>query len=141
MYRVTGSREAVNRLVASLSGVWQNSFESAALRVDRPGDSAGPVVVEAITPEQTANVVAQSTTKASIEAALSYAAMNRLAKNHAGQRYSAADPADPGPLLAALSIPHPRETGPDNGTRLSQAPVAGKAEVNLTIVLLDARGR
>jgi hypothetical protein len=67
--------------------------------------------------------------------------MNRLAKNLPGSDIRPLIQPDPGSLLAALSAPHPRETGPDNGTRLSQALVAGKAEVTLTIVLLDARGR
>ena len=60
VYQIAGTRESVNRLVASLSGVWQNYFDSATMQVDRSEASAAPVLVEAITPEQTASIVAQN---------------------------------------------------------------------------------
>jgi len=133
VYRVGGTRECVNRLVASLSGVWQN-FDGATLQVDRLEGSAAPVIVEGVTPEQTAGIVAQKSTKASVEAAMSYAVMNRLAKNMPGGEVRPLIQNDPGSLLAAISIPRPRETGPDITVPSIQAP-RGKAEVSLTIVL------
>jgi hypothetical protein len=133
VYRVTGTREGVNRLVASLSGVWQ-SFDSAALHVDRPEGPAAAVVVEGITPEQTANIVAQASARASVEAAAGYAVMNRMAKNMPGSEVRSLIQNDPGYAMAPISIPRPVETGPENSTPRTQAP-RGKAEVTLTIVL------
>lgn len=138
VYQITGSRAGVNRLVAQLGGVWQN-FDGAALRVDRPEKTAAPVVVEGITPEQTAHIVAQDTTKASVETAASYAIMNRVAKSLPGKDIRTSTQYDPGSLLAAASVPYPRETGPENGARGSRAPLEDEAQVNLTIVLLDSR--
>jgi hypothetical protein len=134
-YRVTGTREGVNRLVASLSGVWQNYFDGAALEVDRPGNSGARVVVEAITPEQVVGIVAQNSSEASVEAARAYAVMNRMAKNAPGSEIRPLLEYRPGSLLAALSIPKPRETGPDASTPTPAAPPAGKAQVSLTIIL------
>jgi hypothetical protein len=138
VYQITGSRTGVNRLVADLSRVWPN-FESATFRVDRPEKTAGAVVVEGVTPEQAAQIVAQDTTKASVDTALRYAATNHLAKNMPGNGIRLPTQNDPGPLLALGSMPQPRETGPDSGTRVSQAPLDDKANVNLTIVLLDSK--
>jgi hypothetical protein len=138
VYRIAGSREGVNRLVASLSGVWQN-FDSAALHVDRPENSAAPVVVEAVTPEQAASIVAQNSTSASVEAAAAYAVMNRMAKSMPGSELGPLLQNNPGSLLAALSIPRPKETGPDASASTTQAPPQGKAQVSLTIVLLGAQ--
>jgi hypothetical protein len=134
VYQVTGSRESVNRLVASLSGVWQN-FESTALRVDRPQSSDPAVTVEAVTPEQAVGIVAQSSTEASLAAAVAYAMMNRMSKNLPGNEIRPLIQYEPGPLLAALSIPKPKETGPDTSVPAPQAPADGKAQVSLTIVL------
>ncbi len=131
---LTGTRESVNRFVASLSGVWQN-FESAALHVGRPQDSATPITVEAVTPEQAVGVVAQNSTEASLATAAAYAVMNRMAKNMPGNEIRPLIQYEPGSLLAALSIPKPRETGPDTSTPTPQAPSEGKAQVSLTIVL------
>ena len=134
VYRVTGSREGVNRLVASLSRVWQN-FDGAVLAVARPENSGTPVLVESITPEQAVGIVAQNSTKASIEAAASYAAMNRLAKNMPGSEIRPLIQYDPSVLLASASIPRPRETGPDASAPATPARPEGKAQVSLTIVL------
>jgi hypothetical protein len=142
IYRVTGTRESVNRLVASLSGVWQNYFDSATMQVDRSETSAAPVLVEAITPEQTASIVAQNSTYASIQTAANYAIMNHVAKNLPGNEIRPLIQRDPGSLLAAVSnLEMVVETGPENAnaTRTTPAPSPEKAQVNLTIVLLNSR--
>lgn len=139
VYRIAGTRESVNRLVASLSGVWQNYFDSATMQVDRPA-SAAPVVIEAVTPEQTAGIVAQNSTNATIQTAANYAIMNYMAKNMPGNEIRPLIQKDFGPLVAMVdSFPQPRETGPDNATRTTPAPSQEKAQVNLTIVLLSSR--
>jgi hypothetical protein len=140
VYRIAGSRESVNRLVASLSGVWQN-FEGATMQVDRP-ENAVPVLVEAITPEQTASIVAQNSTNASIQTAADYAIMNHVAKNMPGDEIRRLIQRDPGSLLAAVSsLQSTVETGPvnANATRTTPAPSEEKAQVHLTIVLLSSR--
>ncbi len=114
VYRVTGTRESVNRFVASLSGVWQN-FEGAVLQVDRPENAEAPVIVEAVTPEQAAGIVAQNSTKASIETAAGYAVMNRVAKSMPGSEVRPLIQADSSPLVAVLNI-QPKETGPETST-------------------------
>jgi hypothetical protein len=134
VYRIVGSRESVNRLVVALSGQWRN-FDSAALRVDRPEGAGAPVIVEAITPDQTAGIVTQNSTTASLNAAAAYAVMNRMARNMPGSDLRPLIQYEPGSLLAALDIPKPKETGPDTSTPTTQAPSEGKAQVSLTIVL------
>jgi hypothetical protein len=140
VYQITGSRDSVNRFVASLSGVWQ-SFDSAALQVDRPESSAAPVIVESVTPEQAAAIVAQNSTKASLDTAVNFAVMNRLAKNMPAGGIPSLMQHEPGPLFAVdtIPVPKPRETGPDSPARTTPAPVQGKTEVKLTIVLLNSR--
>ncbi|MCX5644026.1 MAG: hypothetical protein NTZ17_04980 [Phycisphaerae bacterium] len=145
VYRIAGTRASVNRLVASLSGLWQN-FDSAALQVDRSEGSAAPVLVEAITPEQTASIVAQGSTKASLDTAANYAIMNHMAKNMPGNEIRPLIQTDSGSLFAAANLPQPRETGPDNtGNPKSEIrnpkskEAQDKALVNLTIVLLNSR--
>jgi len=138
VYRIAGSREGVNRLVATLSGVWQN-FESTTLQVDRPENSATPVVVESVTPEQAVGIVAQNSTMASVQAAASYALSNRMAKSMPGSEIRPLIQYDPSALLAAVSIPRPTETGPETSPRTTQAPSSETAQVNLTIVLLGTR--
>lgn len=138
VYRVTGTREEVDRLVASLSGVWQ-SFDHAALQVDRPADSGGPVRVEAVTPEQAFGIVAQNSTEATVNAAQGYAVANHIAKNMPGREIRPLLQYEPSSLVASLNIPQPRETGPDTSTPTTQARPEGKAQVSLTIVLLGAQ--
>jgi hypothetical protein len=138
VYRVTGTRENVNRFVASLSGVWQN-FEDAMLQVDRAENTQTPVVVEGVTPEQAAGIVAQNSTQASLEAAAGYAVMNRVAKAMPGGEIRSLMPDDPRALFAALSIPQPRETGPQTAPPITAVRPEGKAQVSLTIVLLAAQ--
>ncbi len=134
VYRVMGTREEVNRFVATLSGVWQN-FEGAVLQVDRPENAQAPVIVEGVTPEQAAGIVAQNNTQASIEAAAGCAVMNRVAQAMPGGEIRSLIQDDPGSLLAALSIPRPRETGPETSTPVTRVRPEGKAQVTLTIVL------
>ncbi len=134
VYQITGSRESINRFVASLSGVWQN-FEDAALQVHRPQSTGGTVTVEAITPEQAVGIVAQNSTEATVEAAAAYAVMNRIAKNLPGNEFRPLIQNEPGSLLAVLNAPKPVMTGPDTAPPTPKTPAEGKAQVSLTIVL------
>jgi hypothetical protein len=97
------------------------------------------VIVEGVTPEQAAGVVAQNSTQASLEAAAGYAVMNRVAKSMPGSEIRSLIADDPHTLFAALSIPQPRETGPETAPPITAAHPEGKAQVSLTIVLLAAQ--
>ena len=138
VYRVTGTRESVNRFVASLSRVWQ-SFDGTVLQVDRPENAAAPVIVESVTPAQAAGIVAQNSTQASIETAAGYAVMNRVAKNMPGSETRSLIEVDPSFLVAAAGTIQPKETGPDTSTPTTRVRPEGKAQVSLTIVLLAAQ--
>ncbi|OHB67959.1 MAG: hypothetical protein A2Y76_01195 [Planctomycetes bacterium RBG_13_60_9] len=136
VYQVVGTRESVNRFVASLSGAWSN-FGAATLQMEGP-DSAQPVVVESLTPEQAASIVAQNSTEASFEAAKGYAITNYMARNMPGGEIRPLIQDDSGTMTAMIVIPRPKETGPNDSVPASPVP-HGKAQVSLTIVLLDAR--
>ncbi|MBP7051939.1 MAG: hypothetical protein KBE65_13070 [Phycisphaerae bacterium] len=134
VYRVAGTRDSVNRLIASLGGVWQD-FDSAALSVESPDGRATPVTIESVTPEQIVAVVDRNSTEASIETAATYAVMNRVMRNApGGDLPPIAD--DSGGLWAMDAIPMPKLTGPERPNNATHTPVQGSAQASLTIVLL-----
>ncbi len=135
-YHIVGTRENINRLVASLSSAWQ-SAGAATLYVDRPGDAPGPVAVEAVTPDQTVSIIARNSTEASVEAAEAFAVMNDLARQTPGDEILAMIGEDTGSMLAFAGIPKPRMTKPDDPTNTTLASPQGKPNASLTIVLLD----
>ncbi len=130
VYQVTGSREGITRLVASLSGVWQD-FESALLEVDATEDTAGSVTIESVTPDQVAAVVAGD----SYETAATYAIMNRLMHNGLNGDVSSIHE-NSGGLLAMDIIPMPKLTGPGKPIEATHTPAQGTTQASLTIVLL-----
>jgi hypothetical protein len=135
IYRVVSTRDGINRLVASLGGVWQE-FDSASLHVDRPEDAAVPVTIEAVTPEQVTTVVARTSTEASIKTAEAYAAMNYMARNMPGGELPSLIPEDPASLWVMDVIPMPKLTGPEASIKATHTPAQGLAQASLTIVLL-----
>lgn len=135
-YHIVGTRESINRLVASLGSAWQ-SARAATLYVDRPGDSAAPVAVEAVTPDQTFSIIARNSTEASIEAAEAFAVMNDLAGQTPGSELLAMIGEDTGSMVTLAGIPKPRMTKPDDPTKTTLASPQGKPNASLTIVLLD----
>ncbi|MEN6576497.1 MAG: hypothetical protein ABFD90_09150 [Phycisphaerales bacterium] len=130
VYRVAGSREGINRLIASLGGVWQD-FDSASLRVDPVEGTADPVLVESVTPDQVAAVVAGN----SYETAAAYAVMNRLMRNIPGGAVPLIHE-NSGSLLAMDTVPMPKLTGPEGPLDATHTPAQGTAQASLTIVLL-----
>jgi len=135
-YHIVGTRDNINHVVASLSSAWQ-SAGGATLYVDRPGDSATPVAVEAVTADQTVSIIARSSTEASVEAAQAFAVMNDLARQTPGGELLAMIGEDTGSMLAFAGIPKPRMTKPDDPTKTTLAPSQGQPNASLTIVLLD----
>jgi len=134
VYRVAGSREGVNRLIASLGGVWQD-FDSASLRVDPLQGTADPVIIESVTPDQVAAVVARNSAEASFETAATYAVMNRLMRSVPGGELKLIHEDSAG-LLAMDAIPMPKLTGPEEPGKATHTPAQGMAQASLTIVLL-----
>ncbi len=134
VYRVVSSREGINRLVASLGGVWQD-FHSASLQVGSLNGTADPVNIESVTPEQVAAVVARNSTEASIQTAAAYAVMNRVMRNLPGGEFPLIHD-DLGSLLAMDMAPRPKLTGPEEPIKATHTPAQGTAQASLTIVLL-----
>jgi hypothetical protein len=134
-YRLTGSREAANRLVASLGGMWQ-SFDAVTLSVEGPGQSASPVMVEALTPQQAIDIVAQGSTQASIETARNYAVANAVAANTPGREALKSLDNNAGIDLTP-AIPNVWLTRRVTPTTLT--PPQGESNVTLTIVLLRTK--
>jgi len=134
IYEVAGSREGINRLIASLGGVWQD-FDSAALQVNPPDSTARPVTIESVTPEQIAAVVARNSTEASFETAAAYAVMNRVVRSIPGGELPSVHE-DAGSLLAMGTVPQPKLAGPQEPISATHTPAQGTTQASLTIVLL-----
>jgi hypothetical protein len=135
-YRLVGSREAANRLVASLGEIWQ-SFDAVTLSVEGPGQPASLVTVEALTPEQAIDIVAQGTTQALIDTARSYAVANAMAASMPGREALAALDNDSGADLTP-AFPKPWLTKRETSTT-TLTPPQGESNVTLTVVLLRTR--
>ena len=135
VYRLVTTREGVNRLMASLSGMWPN-FERAALLVDRLGDPARPVMVPAVNPDQIVSILARNSTEASIQAAEGYALTNGIAQDIPGHEILKTIQDEAGGTLSLGATPRPIEASNDKTTRTTLAPPQGKPEASLTIVLL-----
>jgi hypothetical protein len=137
-YHVVGTREGVNRLVASLSGVWQE-FNAATLHVESPEGIDAPVKVEAVTPDQMALIIASNSTEASIRTAEAYAVANHMARHMPGSELRPLIHDDPGTILAMGAIPVPKLAGPESPIQVTQNPPHGMAQATLTIVLLRTK--
>ncbi len=138
VYRLVSSREGVNRLLTSLSGLWPN-FDSATLHVSRPGEPIHPVVVEAVTPGQAVSIVARNSTQASLEAAESYARMNGVERTIPGREIVMAINEYTGNTPALIPIPKPVEAAKTAASEATLIPPQGDVEASLTIVLLGTR--
>jgi hypothetical protein len=138
VYQLVSTREGINHVVASLSGIWQ-TFHSTTLRVDRPGNDMTPVVLGAVTPEQAVSIIACNSTEASVAAAESYAVINGMAQSSPGHSILAAIDDDAGVGATLLTVPKPIEASNDKNAQTTLAPPQGQSEASLTIVLLDIR--
>jgi len=138
VYRLVSTREGVNRLITSLSGIWPN-FDSATLHVNRLGESINAVLVEAVTPRQVASIVTSNSTQASIAAAQGYALVNGMTRRIPGSEVLAAINDDTGSTLAFMTVPKPMEAKSEGVSKTAFAPPQGDVEASLTIVLLGTR--
>jgi len=137
IFRVASTREGVNRLLASLSEIWQ-TFDAATLYVSRPGQYADAVVVEAVTPEQAIRIVAQGTSQAFVDMAQGYAQMNAMRRNMPAREILDMIHNDTSIArdLTSIDDDKVRTTGEDLKTL---AAPQGKIDTTLTIILLRTR--
>jgi hypothetical protein len=136
IFRVASTREGVNRLLASLSEIWQ-TFDAATLRVDRSGQYTDAVAVEAVTPEQAISIVAQGSVQARVKTAQGYARMNAMMRDMpAGDilRTIGDDASGARDLTNIDEIVRP--AGPNSRTL---AAPQGRIDTTLTIILLRTR--
>jgi hypothetical protein len=126
-YVLSCGRKGLNQLLAQLDKNWQK-LDSAALFVQT--DVFGePVAVDAVTPEQVAQIVSRNTLEESIRLAKDFALLNDVAEQ---MRSKALFADDKGPDL--MAVPKPRLTGP-LPAETTRGPAADKANVSLVIVL------
>ncbi|UCD49114.1 MAG: hypothetical protein JSW27_16460 [Phycisphaerales bacterium] len=135
VYRIESSREGLNRLVADLGGIWQN-FDSAALTVNSD-QFAQAVVVAPVTLQQTAKIVNQDSTQASVAVAQDIAVLNSFAEAMPGRDILSR----PGDKLGTMvpAIPRPVLTSDDPDTKQIATVPEGTVKVSLTIVLLNTQ--
>jgi hypothetical protein len=131
VYRIDASQASVNRLVADLGDIWQNS-ESATLLVDTE-QFADPVVIDEVTPEQTARIIDQDSTQASVTVAQEIAILNRFARGMPGPEVLSPQ------TIPLPEIPRPEMTGGDASAKAVPVPPEGKVKASLTIVLLNTQ--
>ena len=138
VFRVTGTREGVTRLVASLDRMW-SKVDGAVLQVARPGEDTQNVQIDGVTPEQAAAIVARGTTEDSIEAAQAYAAMNHLQRTAPGSEILSLIQEQTTYMPALAAIPRPVLTSNDRVEESNHAAPERMIQADLTIVLLPAR--
>ncbi len=131
LYSLNCSRQDLSLLLADLQGIWQR-FGSATLYVDTERFNA-PVVVNAVTSEQTAEIVNQDNPERSIEVARDFAVLNNMAQLMPGRQILAAID-DKGVDL--IPIPKPVLTGDRKKTVKTVSTPESKRDVSLTIVVL-----
>ncbi len=130
LYSLNCSRQDLNLLLADLQGIWQK-FHSAALYVDTEQFNA-PVVVDAVTAEQTAKVLNQDSPRRSVEVARDIAILNNMSELMPGKQFLAAID-DKGVDL--IAIPKPVLTGDRKTTEKTGGLSDHRPEVSLTIVI------
>lgn len=137
VYHVACSSEGLDRLVADLGKIGRH-FESATLTVDT--DHLGdPVVIDPVTLEQAAQIVAQDDAQERVETANHVALMNAFAREMPGRDILSIAEATRDVVIPSLDIPMPRITSNEASTKVIEAPPQGKVNASLTIVLLNTR--
>jgi len=130
VYSLRCTKEGLNLLLADLDDVWQR-FDSATLFVDTE-QFGKPVVIDAVTAEQTAEVINQDDVKASVELAKDIAVLNNVAESMPGKDLLAAT-GDGGTSL--ITIPKPFLTWNKKTDKDLQSEGDDSQEVSLTIIV------
>jgi hypothetical protein len=130
LYSLTCSRGDLNLLLSDLQGVWQR-FNSARLFVDTEQFDT-PVVINAVTAEQTADIFKQDNPKRSIEVAKDFAVLNNMAELMPGKQIlTAIDDRN----VNLITIPKPVLTGDQKTIKKTSSRPEDKQEVSLMIVV------
>ncbi len=137
IYQIECSREGLDRLVADLGTIWRN-FESASLVVNTDSFTE-PVVLESVTPRQTAQIIGQDSAEACVEAARRAAVLSRFAQAMPGREILSTLENDQTMTIAAPEIPRPRLASNDPESKAIEASPQGGVQTSLTIVLLNTQ--
>lgn len=129
VYSLRCNKEALNVLLADLDSVWQR-FDSATLFVDTE-QFGKPIVIHAVTAEQTAEVINQDDFKACTELARDFAVLNNVAESMPGREVTAV--VDGGPTLP--TIPKPSLASHEDTMKDSASSAEDGQKVSLTIVV------
>jgi hypothetical protein len=134
LYSLNCSRQDLNLLLADLQRIWQH-FSSATLYIDTEQFNR-PIVVNAVTAEQAAEVVGQDNPQRSIEIAKEFAVLNNMAElMPTRQILTAIDDKNVG-LISQWPIPKPVLTGERKTTEKIVRPSEHKPETSLTIIVV-----
>ena len=100
---------------------------------------AEPVVVEPVTPRQTAQIISQDSAQACVEVARSTAVLNRFARAMPGREILSPLENEQTMTIAAPEIPRPRLASNDPATKAIETSPQGGVQTSLTIVLLNTQ--
>ena len=130
VYSVRCTKERLNLLLADLNKIWQE-FDTATLLVETE-QFGKPVMVGAVTAEQTAQVINQDDVKASVELAKDIAVLNNVAESMPGKDLLAAT-GDGG--VDVITIPKPSLAWHKEMAKDSASVTEGAEKVSLTILV------
>jgi hypothetical protein len=130
VYSLRCTKEGLNLLLADLDDVWQG-FDSATLFVDTH-QFGKPIVIDAVTAEQTAEVINQDDFETSAEVARDFAVLNNVAESMPAKDLLAAT----GDVAASpITIPKPSLAWHKDTVTDSVSPVEDSKKVSLTIIV------
>lgn len=133
VYSLSCSKDRLNLLLADLGNIWRR-FDSATLFVETE-QFAERIMVDAVTAEQTAEIVNQDSSVACVELAKDFALLNRMVASMPGRQVLAAiDDVKVG----LVDIPKPVLTGSEKTLRKPIGPAGNRPQVHLTIVVVGS---
>jgi len=131
VYSLSCSREGLNLLLADLGGIWEK-FDSATLFVETEVFGR-PVVVDAVTAMQVAEIVNQESLQRCAEVAKDFALLNNIAQRLPGREILAAIDDRSRSLI---TLPKPVLTGKQKTTEKPAGRVEDKQKMHLNIVVV-----
>jgi hypothetical protein len=130
VYSLRCTKERLNLLLADLNKIWQE-FDTATLFVDTE-HFGNPIVIDAVTAKQTAEIVNQQSLNECIDVAKDFVLLHNMAESMPGKDILAAI-GDEQP--SSINIPKPDLTWNKETVEPSPTQVDDSQKVNLTIVL------
>jgi len=133
LYSLSCSRQGLNLLLADLQSIWQKCG-SATLVVDTE-QFGEPVMIDAITAEQIAEIINQDSPQRTIEVAKDFAVLNNMAELMPGKQILTAIDDKKANLITP---PKPVFTEYPKKTKKAASQPDDKPEVSLTIVVIGS---